>query len=307
MPCNSNFVCNDATASGNHLNVNGSWAITFADTPSLTGAARATNVANRLVAIFSDWARQPSRDLDFITPSYVSGAYAVICPRVLYPGGPTYLSNPNCGFTCPPDSYPARETLSPCPSSPTYRCLPENLYDQSVSVDNVLLDQSFITEITVQDTTLQGMPAWQCAFVFANQIRQFLAVGTSNVLGNQVSTLVAPTTSTPAGTIIYTGGATYYGAPSQGTTPADASNICCATTANGEFFHPCDLTIALSNSLYNSYRNQWVQVCYGTSPCLAARVTDSSGVNGLPDLSFGGVARVVGFPGSGSVTIKTMD
>ena len=310
MPCNTDLACNDASVTGDHLNVNGTWVITFAAAGTKTGAQRAQEAANRLNAIFGDWARTPSRDLDFITPSYstANGGYCVVCPRVLYPSGPTYFGTA-CGFSCPPDGYPARVNVPPCAPGST-RCLPENLYDQDVTTDSFLLGQTLVTPVLPEDATLQGMRIWEVALVFANNIRGALNPASSDALGRTVQRLASATNSTPPGQIIWQGAATYYGDPNdpyfQGNTQNNPNNICCLTVANGEILHSDDLTIALPSSSYSAWVNKWVQVCYGANPCVAARVTDNAGTQS-PDLTYGGVARAIGFPGSGSVTIKTMD
>jgi hypothetical protein len=310
MPCNRDGACNDASTTNDHLNVNGTWVITFAAASGKTGAARAQEAANRLNAIFADWATTPSRDLDFITPSYhtANGGYCVVCPRVRYPSGPTYFHT-DCGFSCPPDGYPARLNASPCAAGST-RCLPENIYDQDITTDTLLLGQTMITPVRPEDATLQGMPIWEVALVFANNIRGALNPASGDALGRSVQRLPDAVNSTPPGQVIWQGAATVYGDPDQpflqGSEQNNLNNICCLTVANGEIFHTDDLTIALPSSSYATRANQWVQVCYLNNPCVAARVTDNSGTQS-PDLSYGGIARAIGFPTSGSLTIKTMD
>lgn len=68
MPCNANGVYNTATASGQYAYINGVYVMALASSGGLTGAQRASIVADRLNNIFQDWASS-NRDLDFITPS----------------------------------------------------------------------------------------------------------------------------------------------------------------------------------------------------------------------------------------------
>lgn len=304
MPCNANGVCNTATASGQYVYVNGVYVMALASSGGLTGAQRASIVADRLNNIFQDWASS-NRDLDFITPSYAGGNYIITCPYVQKNNsslGPTYFKVPNCGYSCPPDGYPTNNTGICAPGST--RCLPENMYNANNNTDSRTTTQTLIATVTNEDAALYSMARWDVAIQWANAIRAYLN-GAVDSLGRTVRTLTYPSyASGESGKQIYQGPGTYYGTPNQGTYQSQPNNLCCATVANGiDIFHPCDLTIAIRTDLYNLYHDKWVWVSYGDKPPIVARIIDSSGPTGPADLAYCGVAVPLGFPGSGTVTV----
>lgn len=310
MPCQAGLYCNDARHEANKTYVNDAWVMTFADTGWATGTARAQRAAERLNAIFTDWAFEPYRDLDFITPSYqlsLNGGYCVVCPRVVYNdaqvGGKTYFKTSGCG----PCNLEGRGGAGICGGSAL--CLPENLYHLDNTSDDLSAAQTLVTPVAIEDEALHGMKRWQIALEFANKIRGAVVGGyNGDALGRQIQQLDPAIPSSPSGLPVFSGEGAYYGNPNapyyQGQSSGNPNNICCARTANGDIFHPLDLTIALPSAVFSQYQNQWVQVCYAGQPCIAARVTDIS--PGTADLAYGGLAIPLGFPGSGQIDVYTL-
>jgi hypothetical protein len=177
----------------------------------------------------------------------------------------------------------------------------EDVYKGWTNKSNVLT----LSTVTADDVDFYGKPRYKIALEWANNIRAFVN-GWNCTKSPDYSGLVAsgyiPQLAVPSGVAPTSGShsATYYGAgeflPSLG-------------TANGDIFHTNDLTVAISSGglggySYSKWKNKWVEISYG-GKSVVARVTDISG--GPIDLSAGGVADYLGFPGSGTVNMGHRD
>lgn len=129
-------------------------AMTLSASAGYTGYQRATIVANTLNNIFSN----PSNDLEFITPGWVAGGYAVIWANVTWGIGSTTVGGA------------------------TY---PENLY-------NTIYTK--IVQIQPEDTVYHSTPAHALALTWANTIRG--PVNGINVAGQPIYQLNSATNST---------------------------------------------------------------------------------------------------------------
>ena len=214
---------------------------------------RAEVTAGRLNTIFAD----TKRELDFITPAWISSDYVVASAHVRRGDGQLTFKN-----------YPYT--------------IYEDLYDTNLNL---------ICTVTTADATSYGMNPAALALNWARNIRGALQSSDLNCLNEHVNSsrqLIVPTQS-------YVGNknvtATYYGMGEQLLNPY---------TSNGEIFHTCDLTIA--SGLSDLPRNCWVKVTY-SGKSIIARVNDTAPAN-IIDLSYGGIAKALGFPGSGTVNIS---
>jgi hypothetical protein len=235
-------------------------------------AGRARDFADALSTVFL----KPRADLDFITPGVGSDSWAtnkqsVIWSKVVW-----------CDdHSCDTDTGDGRTW--------------EDVYKGWTSKSNVLT----LSTVTTEDVDFYGKPRHKIALEWANNIRAFVN-GWNCTKSPDYSGLVAsgyiPQLAVPSGVAPTSGShsATYYGAgeflPSLG-------------MANGDIFHTNDLTVAISSGglggySYQTWKNKWVEISYG-GKSVVARVTDISG--GPIDLSAGGVADYLNFPGSGTV------
>lgn len=257
------------------------------DIVSDTDQSRMVTIQTRLNAIFSD----SNRDLDFITPSYYNNQYVVICPLVRKNVGFTtyfYDTNGSNGW----DSYPAK------------------LYEDTIWNNTNNANQTAIY-------TASGLSPWYDALTVANRLRDAVVPNYSTAAGNStISKFVEPsnkswnTSSTISSSAYYA----HYGDPCQGTQPGTTStcgskvvqNIWSAQTANGEVFHPCDLTAAMTStgSWSTTYRNKYVKVTnLANSQSIVVRVTDVAPANTGIELSWR-AHNAIGAPGSGANKVK---
>lgn len=287
---------NAASASGATVYVNGNAVMTLPSTSSESGASRASTVAQRLDAIFGNTAR----DLDFITPTFYNGNHEVVCADVTYPNGCTCFACDNL-------------SSSNCPNVNTATCsgqtqgLPENIYDTDNSTNDLSGSQAYIVTATSADVSATGQDAWALTLQWANNARAALIAGSAyGPCGHEVSTLQPATgTGLPTDTLIVQATGSFYGDPNSPYYQGEcggSNNICSLKMANGDVFHTCDVTVAVPSSYYSTYKNEWVRVYYGSNS-VVARITDVS-PSGDIDLAYEGVAQPLGFPGSGTITLK---
>lgn len=168
----------------------------------------------------------------------------------------------------------------------TFKSYPNTIYEDLYDTN-----LNSICTVTAADATAYSMTPAALALSWARNIRGALQSSDLNCLGEPVKSsrqLVVPSQS-------YSGNknvtATYYGAGEQLLNPY---------TSNGEIFHTCDLTIA--SGLSDLPRNCWVKITY-SGKSVIARVNDTAPANTI-DLTYGGVAKALGFPGSGTVNIS---
>jgi rare lipoprotein A (peptidoglycan hydrolase) len=106
----------------------------------------------------------------------------------------------------------------------------------------------------------------------------------------------------------------YYGHPCQGTQPGTTStcgtltvqNIWGAAVSNGEVFHPCDLTAAMTstNSWNTTYRNKFVKVTnLSNGQSIVVRVTDTAPANQGIELTYR-AWQSIGQPAPNSKSVK---
>lgn len=248
---------------------------TFTNAFSVNTQARANTVAQRLNELFDE----DGADLDFITPGYANGYYVVLWSRT-------------CWFR--DNSFSDYSTNH----GTTY----ENLYAGCVKPKANGTYYAYANEepliiatVTSADTNYYGTDAWEIALTWANAIRNLVngwncSKDSTGTLLNSgyIYKLKVPTASYSGNRTL---SATYYGAGEL------QPNF---TTANNDFFHTCDLTVARPKGTTYLALNSFVRVTYGTKS-VVARVTDTCGTSNL-DLSCG-LANALGFT-SGSVTIS---
>lgn len=234
--------------------------------------SRADYMRDRLNDVFA----QSDADLDFITlgigsDSWRSNARAVIWSEVKWCG-----NNPAGGTACHTDSRDDGRTWE----------VLEKGWDDKSKVTTILT-------ITDDDVTVYGLEKWEIALRWANNIR-FAVNGWNCSKSQQSNTLVGQgfinQLLVPSGNYHQSGShsATRYGTGEQ--LPHWA-------VSSGEIFHTNDLTIAVPSGL-SGMDGKWVRISYGSNS-VVVRATDRSG--GPIDLSAGGAADYLGFPGSGSV------
>jgi hypothetical protein len=236
----------------------------------MTNGDRASQMATRLSNIF---ARQRA-DLDFITPGFGSDAFATNQRAVIWP---EVTWCPDC--SCHTDTTDGR----------TYEEVYTGWNDKTMVTT--------ILTITSDDVNLYGLPRYKVALQWANNIRQYV---------NGWNCTKSPDSPNPPtlygnGFILQlkvpTGNASSSGTAS-GTRYGTGETLPNFTTRNGNIFHTNDLTIAVPSSL-STLDDKWVRIGYG-GKSVVCRATDRSG--GPIDLSAGGVAAFLGFPGSGTVS-----
>ncbi len=275
--CASNF------ARSRYVPSTGWYELTVGSTCSGASAvvARMTNGdrAGQLVTRLNDVFSRPRADLDFITPGIGSDAfatdqYAVIWSQVTW--------CPDC--SCFTDTNDGR----------TYERVYTGYNDKS--------KVTTLITITQADVNLYGKPRWRIALDWANNIRAYVngwnctkSPDSPNPPTLQCNGYIC-TLKVPTGN--YTGSqgtavATRYGAGEQ--LPNFAMR-------NGDIFHTNDLTVAVRSDL-SFLDDKWVRISYG-GKSVVARATDRAGQDTQIDLSRGGVARYLGFPGSGTVTYE---
>jgi hypothetical protein len=240
----------------------------------MTNGSRASQMASRLSDIFA----KPRADLDFITPGTGSDAFATNQRAVIW-SQVTWC--PDC--SCFTDTNDGRT------------------YEQVYTGYNDKSKVTTILTVTQDDVNLYGLPRYKIALQWANNIRQYVngwnctkspdspnpptLYGNGFILQLKVPTGNAPSSGTAAGTF-YGGG--------------EAEPLPNFTMRNGNILHTNDLTIAVPSSL-SSLDDKWVRIGYSTTgKSVVCRATDRSG--GPIDLSRGGVAAFLGFPGSGTVS-----
>ncbi|MGK9250226.1 RlpA-like double-psi beta-barrel domain-containing protein [Paenibacillus humicus] len=246
-----------------------------------TNLTRVTTIKNRLNYIYSD----ADRDLDFITASY-DGDYIITCPLVRKNvGQKTYFYGGG--------SYP------------------EKLYENTYWNDSSDSDQTAIY------TSQASSAPWNDAFTIANKIRYAVTPNFDTAAGKSIiSRFTAPanTSGSVSSTISSSAHLEYYGDPCQGTQSGNNStcgtktvqNIASAVVANGEVFHPCDLTAAMTstNSWHTLYRNKFVKVTnLSNNQSIVVRVTDTAPVNKGIELSYRAY-QSIGSPATGANKVK---
>jgi hypothetical protein len=255
-------------------NASGTWTNAI----RVTDSTRASTIATRLNDIFAI----SNADLDFISPSYDpdTSTYTVVWSGVKW----------DSSFTT---------TTTNMGSTSEYLYTGCHFGTQSFrSKTNVKL----IASVTSADMTLLGLTAWQIAFNWANGIRGIVngwncskdSTGGYLISNGYIPNLISVggnwsgTSTTIAGS--------YYGL---GETQPNF------TIANTEIFHTCDLIVARPNTTNNTSwpLNRWIKVTYNNKS-VVARIADVCGTAKV-DLSAGGVAYSLGFPGSGNVTVST--
>jgi hypothetical protein len=274
--CASNF------AESRYVRQTGLYDVTVGSTCSGTSAvvARMRNGdrARQLVARLNDVFGMPRADLDFITPGigsdpFASNQYAVIWSQVTW--------------------YPDCSQYTDTNDGRTYELVYTGYNDKS--------KVTTLITITAADVDLYGKPRWRIALDWANNIRNYVngwnctkSPDSPNPPTLQCNGYIC-TLKVPTGN--YTGSqgtatATYYGIRS-GELPR-------FTTRNGDIFHTNDLTVAVRSDL-SFLDDKWVRISYG-GKSVVARATDRAGQHTQIDLSAGGVAHYLGFPGSGTVS-----
>jgi rare lipoprotein A (peptidoglycan hydrolase) len=279
-------VANNASyaySNGNYnVTVNG---MTVYTTSSSTTAS---TIAQRLNNIFSD----PNRDLDFITPSFVNGSYVVICPLVRKnQGHKTYF-------------YDSTSNAA------------NNYYDEKLYENTYWNDSRDINQTAILTITNSSRP-WVDALQIANNIRYAVTPNFNTAAGKSyISRFTMPsnTSSSVASVISSAAILQYYGHPCQGTQPGTTStcgtltvqNIWGAAVSNGEVFHPCDLTAAMTstNSWNTTYRNKFVKVTnLSNGQSIVVRVTDTAPANQGIELTYR-AWQSIGQPAPNSKSVK---
>ncbi|RKP51325.1 hypothetical protein D7Z26_16120 [Cohnella endophytica] len=270
-----------------YVQVNGTSVTSYGDLTS------ATNTVKRLNALFSD----PNRDLDFITPSYSTGYYLVVCPLVRKNVSQlTYLYDTN--------------------SADGWRSYPEKLYESTILNDGFNQDQTLL--IALPSATTNG---WYSALNLANNIRAAVNLNFADALGRTTcQSLVVPTnTGTSTSLISSSAICDFYGVPCQGTQAGTqsscpeigyaAQNILNVSTGNGEVFHPAGLTASMTttNSWSTLYKNKFVKVTnISNSQSIVVKVTDTSPANRGVELGYRAWVEIGKPSGAGTVKIELM-
>jgi len=281
---NTATVVYNSAAPGYDVRVNGT-AVT-----TRTSSAEANLIRDRLNLIFSD----TNRDLDFITPTYANGSYAVCCPLVRKNAGQTtYFASGGSH--------------------------PEKLYESTNWSDSgIAATQSAILTIPSGATA-----PWYDALAIANLIRKSISLNFNDANGkSSCQQLVVPANkkATVASVISASAQLEYYGEQCQGSTSA-ASVACPHTgisvqkiqnpyTFNGEVFHPQGLTAAMTstNNWNTTYKDKFVKVTNlaNTSKSIVVRVTDKAPANKGIELSFRAFQELGASNGVGKVKIELM-
>lgn len=257
--------------------------------------ASANTLRDRLNALFSD----SNRDLDFITPSHDGTRYIISCPLVRKNvGDKTYFYDTT--------------------SNAKNNYYDEKLYESTNNTDPRTSNQTLLYQIGTNNTA-----PWYDAIVIANLIRSLINLNFKDANGNSTcKSLVKPanTSGTVASTISNSAICDFYGLPCQGTQPGKTStcselgyaaqNILSASTANGEVFHPQDLTAAMTstNNWYSTYKNKFVKVTNlkDTSKSIVVRVTDKAPANRGIELSYRAWVSIGKPSGEKAVKIELM-
>lgn len=255
---------------------------------------QAKTISDRLNRIFQDL----NRDLDFITPSIANGYYVVSCSRVRGNiGEKTYLYDTD--------------------GSNGWRNYPEKLYNDLNWQDSTISsEQTAILTITGSSTP------WVSAVSIANNIRNAISLNFNDAAGRSSSqslTLPSNQSSSVAQIISSSARCDFYGLPCQGTEPGEysdcpelgypAQNILNTTVANGEVFHPQDLTAAItsSNNWYTNYKNKFVKVTnLSNGKSIIVRITDQAPSDKGIELSYRAWKEIDKPSGNGSVKIELM-
>ena len=244
---------------------------TFFEVAQFPGGASARAMRDRLNDLFA----KPAADLQFIHITRRHDGYAVVWPTVKWVEDDSVTT-----------------TIGGCPAGTEYTSS-ERLYKASPLF--------VISTVTEDDVAWYGVPAWELAFLWANNVRY--AVNGWNATKN----------STPGGGLLFGGVVPVLPAPTDwdfGPVRKEATRYgygeCQPNfqTANGEIFHTMDLLVAVPGNATSSprwARDQWVKVTYGRRSA-RARLVDVCGCNHL-DLSRG-LATYLRFPGSGVVTVS---
>ncbi len=224
-------------------------------------ASSAITVKTALTNIVTD----EKRDLDFITPTYIESLnqYAVCCPLVRADQGEyTYFYNDN------------------------HTRVARKLYEDT----NYGLDFGKATRTLIYLIPTSVSAPWHEAFTIANRIRyavtphyNCLRTGTEHLISRMQ---VPSNTSTTVGSIISANcSCQFYGHPEQGKNQGTSywsdvlqmtvENISSPVTANGDVFHPQDLTAAVTADWGSAYLNRYVKVTnLSTSKSIVVRITD---------------------------------
>ena len=242
---------------------------TYFEVAQLSSGARARAMRDALDALFA----KPAADLEFIHMTRLRDGYAVVWPTVKWVQDDSVTT-----------------TVGGCPAGTPYTTS-EKLYKTS--------PLSTITTITADDVSWYGIPAWEVAFLWTNNIRYAVNGwnATKDSMPSPLFSGVIPVL--PAATDWdfdpVTKDATYYG---YGECQPNFQ------TANGEIFHTMDLLVAVPGNATTSprwARDRWVKITYGRRS-VRARLVDVCGCNHL-DLSRG-LATYLRFPGSGRVRVS---
>jgi hypothetical protein len=176
--------------------------------------------------------------------------------------------------------------------------------------------------LTITDP--QWATPWWDALIAANLIRSAITLNFNDAAGRTTCRqLAAPAPQNPWYSyplISASARLDYYGNRCQGTRAGITSPCNCGTgfanpaqnilnrqTANGEVFHPQDLTAAMTqtNNWHTTYRNQWIKVTslVNTSLSIVVRVTDNAPSNRGVELS-DRAYRAIGNPGAANNRVK---
>lgn len=262
-----------ATISGKHWvrmrDENNVWKNAF----SVSTLQRAQIIRDRLNNLFDNY---PGTDLDFITPSYMGDNYVVGWSGVQWFENKSYCTQTRNGGTTYENLYAA--------------CANDYCNYPYASRDNFML----LASVTADDVKAAGVPAWELALTWANEIR-YISNGWNCIkdstdpshYGNTprtIAKLKVPSANIPAQTVNV--GCTIYGI---------GETLNQFTTGNGDIFHTCDLTIAESAQRIFGY-TKWIKLTYN-GKSVVAKVTDRSAMAAnMIDIS-GGVAYALGIKG----------
>jgi rare lipoprotein A len=159
---------------------------------------------------------------------------------------------------------------------------------------------TIIATVTTADIALLGLNAWEIAYQWANAIRGYVngwncskdSTGTTLIANGYIPNLIPVTGN-------WSGSATAISATRYGTGETQPN----FSTANGDIFHTCDLVVARPSNTTSTWSlNKWIKITYNNKS-VVARIVDTSNIASI-DLSGGGVAYALNFPGSGNVTVS---